>query len=82
MFVSLFSFVSMVTEFIQRFQPAVEHTVSHKFRSTEDFEMNMGYINYVMEEQGKIMRLFPSDKDSNGDRIFQFSKSRTSLILE
>ena len=57
----------MATEFIQRFQPAVEHTVSHRFRSTEDFEMNMGYINYVMEEQGKIMRLFPSDKDSNGE---------------
>ena len=61
-------------EFIQRFEPAVNHTVGHKFRSNDDFEIGMGYMNYIMEEQKKIKRLFPSDLDENEDRIFQFSR--------
>ena len=61
-------------EFIQRFEPAVKHTVEHKFRSNDDFEMGMGYMNYIMEEQKRIKRLFPSDLDENEDRIFQFSR--------
>ena len=69
------SITILFAEFIQRFQPAVKHTVAQRFRSNKDFEMNMGYTNYVMEEGAKVPRLFPSDLDQNEDGIFQFGKS-------
>ena len=71
-----------LSEFIQKFRPAVENTAAQKFRSNEDFEMPMGYFNYLMEEETNPVRLFPSILDKNEDRIFQFSETLLDTLVQ
>ena len=60
----------------------MENTAAQKFRSNEDFEMMMGYFNYLMEEETNAARLFPSDLDKNEDRIFQFSEIILDILVQ